>query len=92
MPQVPTLQELGYKSFDVSSWISLMAPKGTPDSVLNKLNAALDAALRTAQVRNRLSAVGAEPEGGAAQRVTQRLHTELPRWAEIIKRTGATAE
>jgi tripartite-type tricarboxylate transporter receptor subunit TctC len=92
LPQVPTLQELGYKDFDVSSWISLMAPAGTPAPVVEKLHAALEAALKKPEVRARLTGVGAEPEGGPSERVTARLKLELPRWAAIIKTSGATAE
>lgn len=92
LPNTPTLKELGYADFDVSSWISLMAPHGTPPEITQKLNAALNKALQTTVVRARLSVVGAEPEGGAPERVTQRLKLEIPRWAAIIKSSGATAE
>jgi tripartite-type tricarboxylate transporter receptor subunit TctC len=92
LPGVPTLKELGYKDFDVSSWISLMAPRGTPTEIVQKLNSALNKALQTTRVRARLSVVGAEPEGGTADRVTQRLKLEIPRWAAIIKSSGATAD
>ena len=92
LPQTPTLIELGYKDFDVSSWISLMAPSTTPDAIVHKLHDALDAALKTPEVRLRLTSIGAEPEGGSSDRVTQRLKLELPRWSAIIKSSGATAD
>lgn len=92
LPDTPTLKELGMRDFDVSSWISLMAPRGTPAEIVQKLNTALNKALQTAAARERLAAVGAEPEGGAGERVTQRLKLEIPRWAAIIKSSGATAE
>lgn len=92
LPNVPTLKELGYKDFDVSSWISLMAPHGTPPEIVQKLNAALNKSLQTTSVRARLSVVGAEPEGGGSNRVTDRLKIEIPRWAAIIKSSGATVE
>jgi tripartite-type tricarboxylate transporter receptor subunit TctC len=92
LPNTPTLQELGFKDFDVSSWISLMAPKGTPPDVVQKLNAALNTALQKPELRARLAAIGAEPEGGTPERVTQRLKVEIPRWAAIIKSTGATVD
>lgn len=92
LPDTPTLKELGYRDFDVSSWISLMAPHGTPPEIVEKLNAALNKALQTTAVKARLSVVGAEAEGGSASRVTQRLKVEIPRWAAIIKSSGATAE
>ena len=92
LPNTPTLMELGYRDFDVSSWIALMAPRGTPPEIVQKLNLALNKALQTAAVRARLSVIGAEPEGGGPERVTQRLKIEIPRWAGIIKSTGAAAE
>ncbi|MBI2728372.1 MAG: tripartite tricarboxylate transporter substrate binding protein [Polaromonas sp.] len=92
LPDTPTLKELGYKDFDVSSWISLMAPRGTPPEVVQKLNAALNKALQTPTARARLQVVGAEAEGGAPERVTQRLQLEIPRWAGIIKSSGAKAD
>lgn len=92
LPDTPTLKELGYRDFDVSSWISLMAPRGTPPEVIQKLNATLNKALQTTAVRARLSVVGAEPEGGAPGHVTDRLKLEIPRWAAIIKSSGAKAD
>jgi tripartite-type tricarboxylate transporter receptor subunit TctC len=92
LPQTPTLMELGFKDFDVSSWISLMAPASTPEPLVRKLHDALEQALKTPEVRTRLTSIGAEPEGGPSERVTQRLKLELPRWAAIIKSSGATAD
>jgi tripartite-type tricarboxylate transporter receptor subunit TctC len=92
MPQVPTLQEAGFKDFDVSSWISLMAPAGTPAPIVAQLNKALQTALSKKDVRDRLLAVGAEPEGGGPERVTQRLKLEGPRWAAIIQSAGVTID
>lgn len=92
LPDTPTLKELGYKDFDVSSWISLMAPRGTSPEVVQKLNAALNKALQTTAVKARLQVVGAEAEGGTPDRVTQRLKLEIPRWAAIIKSSGATPD
>ena len=92
LPQTPTLMELGFKDFDVSSWISLMAPAGTPNAVVHKLHDALEQALKASDVRARLTNIGAEPEGGPPERVTQRMGVELTRWATIIKESGATAD
>jgi tripartite-type tricarboxylate transporter receptor subunit TctC len=92
LPEVPTLQELGYKDFNVSSWLSLLAPKGTPPEVVAKLNAALNTALKTAEMIDRLAAIGAEPEGGAPDRVTKQVSMELSRWAKIIQTSGAKPE
>ncbi|MDO8605130.1 MAG: tripartite tricarboxylate transporter substrate binding protein [Phaeospirillum sp.] len=92
LPDVPTLQELGYRDFNVSSWLSLLAPKGTPPEIVAKLNAALNAALKSPDMQERLAAIGAEPEGGTPERVAQQVRVEMPRWAEIIRASGAKPE
>jgi tripartite-type tricarboxylate transporter receptor subunit TctC len=85
LPEVPTVAELGYPGFDVSSWISLNAPHGTPPEILKKLNQALNGGLAKAEVRKRITDIGAESEGGAAEKVTTRLKIDLPRWDKLIK-------
>jgi tripartite-type tricarboxylate transporter receptor subunit TctC len=92
LPQTPTLMELGFKDFDVSSWISLMAPANTSNLIVSKLHDALEQALKNPEVRLRLLHIGAEPEGGPSTRVSQRIALELERWSTIIKETGASAE
>lgn len=92
IPEVPTLQELGYKDFNVSSWLSLLAPKGTSPEIVAKLNTALNAALKSPEMQERLAAIGAEPEGGAPERVAQQVRVEMARWAEIIRASGAKPE
>ncbi len=92
LPDVPTLQELGYRNFNVSSWLSLLAPKGTSLEIVAALNAALNAALKSPEMQERLAVLGAEPKGGAPERVTQQIRVELPRWAQIIRASGAKPE
>jgi tripartite-type tricarboxylate transporter receptor subunit TctC len=88
LPEVPTLEELGFPGFDMGSWMALMAPKGTPDEIVAKLNRILNDALKTPALRARLQSMGAEPEGGSPERVTERLREEIPRWAKIVKSAG----
>lgn len=69
LPDVPTLDELGYKGFDVSSWFSLMAPAGTPDAVIGQINAAVNEVLRSDASRERLAAIGAYSAGGTPEQL-----------------------
>jgi tripartite-type tricarboxylate transporter receptor subunit TctC len=85
LPDVPTLHELGFSGFDASSEVSLLAPKGTPREVIARLNAELNKALQTAEVRSRLASIGAEPEGGAPERLGERVRLELQRWGKVIR-------
>jgi tripartite-type tricarboxylate transporter receptor subunit TctC len=88
LPDVPTLSEAGYRGFNMGSWMALMAPKGTPPEIVTKLNQILNDALTTQEMRDHLKTMGAEPEGGAPQRVTERVEEELPRWKKIVETAG----
>lgn len=92
LPELPTLEEQGFKGYDMGSWMGLALPKGAPAEAVAKLNAALNAALKTPEMQSRLLTMGGEPEGGPPARLAQRLATELPRWAEVIRASGAKVE
>jgi len=92
LPDVPTLDELGFTGFNVSSWMSLLAPSGMPRDLALRYNQALNAALGGVELRERLASIGADPEGGPPERVFDQARIEIPRWAAIIAATGATAE
>jgi len=92
LPEVPTVQELGYPGFDVSSWLSLVAPKGTPPEIVAKLNQVLNEGLKKPEVRERLVRIGAQPEGGSPERVTERLKVDIPRWKAMIEAAGITVQ
>jgi len=89
LPEGATFEELGFPGFaDIGSWSSLMAPKGTPAEVVARLNEELNRALKSAEVKERLAAMGADPEGGAPERVTRLVTSELARWRTIIEKAG----
>jgi tripartite-type tricarboxylate transporter receptor subunit TctC len=92
LPDVPTLEEQGLKGYDMGSWMGLALPKGTSAEIVMKLNTALNAALKTPEMQARIANMGGEAEGGPPSRLAQRLETELPRWAEAIRVSGAKAE
>ncbi len=88
LPTVPTMQELGYKNFDVSVLYGLVAPKGTPKEIIARLNADLNKALQTPEMKQRLLENGFEPEGGTPERLSQRVKVELERWRSVIQSAG----
>ncbi|MFC4278301.1 Bug family tripartite tricarboxylate transporter substrate binding protein [Achromobacter aloeverae] len=91
LPDVPTLDELGYKGFDVSSWFSLMAPAGTPANVIAQINAAVNDVLRSNAARERLSAIGAYSAGGTPEQLGQFVASETQRWSKLIEDRGIHA-
>jgi tripartite-type tricarboxylate transporter receptor subunit TctC len=84
LPEVPTIAEQGYADFDVSAWVGLMAPQGTPAEVLRTLRAALDKALGDAQLRGKLEKSGSIP-AAPAQDFAAFLRREAEIWAKVVR-------
>lgn len=91
-PQLPTIAEAGLKGYDVSNWLGLLAPAGTPKDVLATLHAALGKAMATPALKQQLVALGIEPMFSTPEEFTALMRAELPKWAEIVRRSGATAD
>jgi tripartite-type tricarboxylate transporter receptor subunit TctC len=92
LPDVPTFEELGYKGIDFSGWHALLAPKGTPKDVIDKLNAAVSKLLQKPEFQSRLDAIGAQPDGGTSEQLHKRMAEEAEKWGAVIKRAGLVAE
>jgi len=95
LPDVPTLDEQGLKGFEVVVWHGLYAPKGTPKPVLDKLNAALQAAVKDPTFKTRLAELGAEPVPVAKatpDSLRSFLKSEIDKWGPIIKKAGVYAD
>ncbi len=88
LPDVPTASEAGLPGFQASSWNGLFAPKGTPEAVIAKINAALGSALDDRETRRQLQDLGAEiPQGQARtpEALEHLVESEIARWSRIIK-------
>jgi tripartite-type tricarboxylate transporter receptor subunit TctC len=92
LPQVPTIAESGLAGYDVSNWLGVFAPAGTPKDVLATLHAALGRAMATPELRAQLVALGIEPTFGPPEDFAALIRAELPKWAAIVKKSGATVE
>ena len=75
-----------------SAWFALMAPPGTPDAVLQKVNADLVAALKLPELRARFIELGAEPQGGTTAATKSFIKDEEARWRGVIKSANVTLE
>ena len=89
---MPPITEAGVPGFDVSNWLGVLAPAGTPKEIISTLHAALARAMATPALRQQLAAVGIEPLLGSPDEFAALLRTELVKWAQIVKRSGATAD
>ncbi|MBR0657551.1 Bug family tripartite tricarboxylate transporter substrate binding protein [Plastoroseomonas arctica] len=92
LPEVPTVAEQGFTGFEALTWFALFAPKDTPAPVAERLNAAIDAALATPALRERLDSMGfaAAPMTRAA--FAAYLRAEVAKWAEVVRTSGSTVD
>ena len=90
-PELPTIAE-SLPGFEVIGWYGLLAPTGTPADVVARLNAAVIAALKNPELRERFVALGADPLGTTPQVFAQFIRTELSKWGKAVKDSGARVE
>jgi tripartite-type tricarboxylate transporter receptor subunit TctC len=85
---VATAIEQGVAGYDVTSWNALFAPKGTPDAVIDRLNAAVRSALADAEVKAKLAALGIEAKGSTPAEIADKLKSDITRWNKVIDDAG----
>lgn len=88
LPNVPTTKEQGYPEVFIGHWAGVFAPRGTPDAVLEKMNQAINAGLKTAAVQDRLTPQGIEPSPGSRATFAKFLADEKARLEPIVKRAS----
>jgi tripartite-type tricarboxylate transporter receptor subunit TctC len=92
LPDVPTINESGYKGFDAVTWFGLLAPAGTPREVIARLNAEFNKALSQPELSKRLVDEGADPAGGSPEQFAALIKDEIPRWGKVVKESGAKVD
>src|SRR5438105_8795696 len=91
-PDVPTLAESGLPGFEIGSWQGVFAPAGTPPEIVKRLNTEIVKILNTAEVREKLTTLGAEPVGNSPEEFAALVKTEVDKWAEVVKQSGAKVD
>ena len=92
LPDVPTMDEAGVKGFYFVQWLALLAPAGTPPEVVGRLNAALKAALKDKELREKFDAQAMEPYLTTPEEAGKFIAAEASRYARVIKARGITAQ
>ena len=92
LPDVPTIAETGLKGYDMSLSYGLVAPAGTPRAIVERLNAALNAALATDEVKKRLATEGAEPQPTSPEEFVAMIDREETRGSALVKAIGLKPE
>jgi tripartite-type tricarboxylate transporter receptor subunit TctC len=85
LPDVPTFTELGIKNMEISNWFGIVAPKGTPAPIVDKLNKAINRALQEPDLVQRITTPGNVVGGGDASSFAKHIASESQRWAKLIK-------
>jgi tripartite-type tricarboxylate transporter receptor subunit TctC len=88
LPDVPTVAELGFPGFEAAQRYGLIAPAGTPPAIVDKLNAALNEALKSEQVKARIASEGADPIPGTPQDYAKDIESEATKWSGVVQKAG----
>jgi len=92
MPDVPTIAESGVPTYQAVGWLGIVAPKGTPEPIVEKLNGQLQQILAKPAVVQKLTTVGFEPDAGTAKEFNDEIHRKYAVWGEVAKSTGLKAK
>jgi tripartite-type tricarboxylate transporter receptor subunit TctC len=89
LPNVPTINESGYKGFDARTWFGVVAPAGTPPAIVAELNAEINKVLAMPDIRKKITVEGGDVMGGSPEQFGALIKTEIPRWGKVVKDSGA---
>ena len=93
MPELPTVEEAGkLKGFEASSWFGLLAPAGTPPDIVSRIQQEVAKALNTPVIKEKMLAQGAIPSGNTPQEFAKLIDSEIAKWAQVVKVSGAKVD
>ena len=91
LPDVPTMAET-LPGYEVESWFGVMAPKGTPRAIVEKLNSAVNKFLREPDMRKNFEVQGMAPSGGTPEKFDKRIRSDYERWVRVVQEAGIKIE
>jgi tripartite-type tricarboxylate transporter receptor subunit TctC len=91
-PDVPTVAEAGYPSYEVTNWHGLVGPKGLPKDIVARLSREVNESLKSDDLKKILASDGLEPAGGTPEELAAIMKKEIARWADVVKRAGVKME
>jgi tripartite-type tricarboxylate transporter receptor subunit TctC len=91
-PNLPTVAESGVPGYEAVAWSGLLAPANTPPEIVAKLNSEINQILKQPEVRKRFLDDGADPVGGTAEQFSAHIKSEVKKWGEVAKASGARVD
>ena len=91
-PETPTMAEAGYPGAGVVGWSGLAMPAGTPPEIVQKFSREAARVVKSAEMRERLTALGAEPVGSTPEEFTAFIKAEADKWSRVIRQAGITLQ
>ena len=91
-PDAPTMAEQGFAEAQVTPWFGIVAPAATPRPIVERISKALEAALATAEVQQKLDVAGCEPRSAPLQAFADIIKSDVGVWAKVVKEAGITAD
>jgi len=92
IPELPTVSEAGLKGYAVTAWFGMLAPAGTAPDIIAQLNGEVVKSFKTAQMKERLAALGADAAAGSTAEFAAFLRNEMAKWAKVVKSAGIRGE
>jgi tripartite-type tricarboxylate transporter receptor subunit TctC len=92
MPELPTMAEAGVPGYSATSWNGMLAPAGTPASIVKRLNDEFNRIIAEPDIKQRMLDNGYEPVGGSPQQFGAHIHAEIAKWAPVVKATGVRVD
>ncbi|SAI69268.1 putattive exported protein [Bordetella ansorpii] len=92
LPDVPTLQEAGLQGFDMGTWFGVLAPRGTPDEVVKKLNAEMVAIIHSPDFGRRMAQIGAVPVGNSPAEMATQIRQDTQKYGTLVKEAGISLD
>jgi tripartite-type tricarboxylate transporter receptor subunit TctC len=91
-PEIPTIDASGVKGYEMTSWYALFVPAGTPAGIVDKLNKEVNAILEEKDTQEKLAGMVATPGGGTPEELRKHVASEIAKYGEVVKASGATAD
>ena len=88
-PAIPTMMEAGLPAFEATTWFAVFTTAGTPQPIVNRLNAEIVKILQTPEMRERLTGLGCNVVGNKPEELAAFLKTEIAKWSKVVRESGA---